>query len=161
ARARSLRRRRDSRARRIVAVRRAPRARTPPHRRERRALRCRARGSRSCEARLRHRTRTRPARARRSSACRPPCARAWQRRVRRTPRSAAQTPGRVALAGAGSATVGARDDLEIVADRIIEVHAAPAVVVVDLALAAMPRIGPVVEAARLNAPEDLVELRLA
>ena len=44
------------------------------------------------------------------------------------------------------------------AGRIVEVHPAAAVVVVDLALAAMRRIGPVVESAIGDPPEDLVAL---
>src|SRR5438105_6496223 len=60
-----------------------------------------------------------------------------------------------------AAAVRARDDLEEVAARVLEVHAAAAVVVVDLALLALARIRPVVEPALLDAAEDLVELLLA
>src|SRR5207245_4429477 len=60
-----------------------------------------------------------------------------------------------------SAAVRPGDDLEEVAARILEVHAAAAVVAVDLALPLLLRVGPVVETALLDAPEDLVELLLA
>src|SRR5258708_5342424 len=53
------------------------------------------------------------------------------------------------------------DDLEEVAARLFEVNAAAAVVVVDLALLLLHRIGPVVDALLLDAAEDLVELLLA
>src|SRR3990170_5121924 len=53
------------------------------------------------------------------------------------------------------------DDLEQVPARVLEVHAAPAEVGVDLALLLPARVGPVGEAARLDAAEDLVELGLA
>jgi hypothetical protein len=45
-----------------------------------------------------------------------------------------------------------------VAVRVGEVHAPTAVVVVDLALPSADRVGVVVDAALLDAPEDLVEL---
>src|SRR3990172_1797141 len=57
--------------------------------------------------------------------------------------------------------VGPRDDLEDVPARVIEVHAASAVVGVDLALQPVTGVGPVGEAARLDAAEDPVELVLA
>ena len=59
------------------------------------------------------------------------------------------------------ASVRRGDDLEEVAARILEVHAAAAVVMVDLALLLLRRVGPVVEAALFDAAEDLVELLLA
>src|SRR5262249_44909079 len=63
--------------------------------------------------------------------------------------------------GAGSAAaVRTREDLQVMAGRVVEVDAPATVVVVDLALAAMRRIGPVVGPAGLDPAEDLVELRL-
>src|SRR5207248_8033701 len=65
------------------------------------------------------------------------------------------------LACLGLGAVRPRDDLEEVLARLLEVHAAAAVVVVDLALLLLHRIGPVVDALLPDAAEDLVELLLA
>src|SRR5690242_8802310 len=57
--------------------------------------------------------------------------------------------------------VRARDDLEKMPVRILEVDAAPAVPVVRPAGLLAKRVGPVRELACPNPPEDLVELGLA
>src|ERR1051325_9294757 len=59
------------------------------------------------------------------------------------------------------AAVGPGDDLEQVAARILEVDAASAVVAVDLPFLLLAGIRPVLEFARLDAAEDLIELPLA
>src|SRR2546429_8082681 len=53
------------------------------------------------------------------------------------------------------------DDLEQVAAQILEVDATATEIVVDLSLLLLFGIGPVLELARLDAAEDLVELLLA
>src|SRR5690606_11382578 len=60
-----------------------------------------------------------------------------------------------------TAAVRAGDDLEEVPVVAQEVHAAPAVVAVELARLALPGVGPVLHAALDDPPVDLVELRLA
>src|SRR5213594_4064137 len=62
---------------------------------------------------------------------------------------------------AGPVAVGLGDDLEQVAAQILEVDAAAAEMVVDLAFLLLSGIGPVLELARLDAAEDLIELLLA
>ena len=57
-------------------------------------------------------------------------------------------------------SVGPGDDLQVVPRRILEVDAAAAVVVVDLAGPAAPRIGPVLQTALADASVDRVELVL-
>src|SRR5207248_404912 len=58
------------------------------------------------------------------------------------------------------AAIGHGDDLEEVPARLLEVHAAPAVMAIDLAFVALAGIGPVVEPALLDAAEDGVEFLL-
>src|SRR6476646_7434177 len=60
-----------------------------------------------------------------------------------------------------AAAVRPRDHFEVVAVRVAEIDAAPAVVMVDLAGPATSRISPVPEAAILDAAEDGVELTFA
>src|SRR5690606_14288450 len=61
----------------------------------------------------------------------------------------------------GAAAVRPRDDLEVVAVRIVEVEPAASVVAVDLARPRVHRIGPVFETALADPREDLVELVFA
>src|SRR5262249_31292033 len=63
--------------------------------------------------------------------------------------------------GSPAGAVGARDHLEQVAVGVLEVDAAAAVVAVDLAGAALHRVGPVLEAALADAAVDVVEVALA
>src|SRR5688500_18285730 len=60
-----------------------------------------------------------------------------------------------------ASSIGSGNDLEKIAGGIFEVDAAAAEEAVDLAVARLPGVGPVVEAPRLHAPENLVELLLA
>jgi hypothetical protein len=54
--------------------------------------------------------------------------------------------------------VGPSDDLEEMPVRILKVHAATAVIVVDLARATPARVSPIVNAALTDPGEDLIEL---
>src|SRR6476646_3853527 len=60
-----------------------------------------------------------------------------------------------------AAAVGPGDDLQGVPVRIVPVHAPAPVVRVDRVRPAMARVGPVAQAALLDAAEDLVELSFA
>ena len=60
-----------------------------------------------------------------------------------------------------SRSVRPRNDLQQVTVGIFEVHAAAAVVVVDLASTGLAGVSPVVETARTDAAEDLIELGFA
>src|SRR5437879_6941798 len=62
--------------------------------------------------------------------------------------------------GLRTGAVRSGDDLQQVPVRVAEVHAATPVVAVDLALPVETRIGPVVESAPRDPPEDLVEIVL-
>jgi len=59
-----------------------------------------------------------------------------------------------------TATVGARDYFQIVAVGVRKIDAASAVVMIDLARAATPRVGPVQETLRADAAEDGIEISL-
>jgi hypothetical protein len=67
----------------------------------------------------------------------------------------------VAVPLSGATTVRARDDLEIVAVRVVPVQTAATIVVVDLERPLMHRIGPVGEPTRFDALENDIELRFA
>jgi hypothetical protein len=54
--------------------------------------------------------------------------------------------------------IGPSDDLEEMPIRILEVHAATAVIVVDLARATLARVGPIVDAALADPGKYLIEL---
>src|SRR5262245_52952990 len=70
----------------------------------------------------------------------------------------ASAPDRVAISPATA--VRASQKLEQVAVGILEVHAAPAVIVVDLAAPGLAGVGPVVELSGADAAEDVVEVVL-
>src|SRR5262249_39153249 len=76
-------------------------------------------------------------------------------------RSAWRRPTRSASGLPATAAVGARDDFQQVAARVLEVDAASAVVTVDLARLGLRRVSPVGVALLFDAGEDLVELGLA
>jgi hypothetical protein len=73
----------------------------------------------------------------------------------------ASSPPLAGSAERSPAAIRAGDDLEEVPVRVGEVDPSAAVVVVDLARAAAPRVGPVRQIPRPDATEYLVELRLA
>ena len=76
----------------------------------------------------------------------------------RAPRSACMNLRRVADRLGAAAAVRAGDDLQIVPVRVVEVGAAAAVMVVDLARLLMMRIRVVRDSGLLDAPEDRVEV---
>src|SRR6185295_13797546 len=61
---------------------------------------------------------------------------------------------------AAARAVGPGEYLEVMTGRVLEVDAAAAVVVVDLAGSAAPRIGPVLQTALLDTSVDVVEFVL-
>src|SRR2546423_2054 len=86
-----------------------------------------------------------------------------ERKLRRWPKTWCGCCGSECILAAGSVTtapVRARDHFQIVAVRVGKVDPASAVVMIDLARAAPPRVGPVLETLCADAAEDGIEIDL-
>jgi hypothetical protein len=76
------------------------------------------------------------------------------------PKAVAQLRRCLITCSATTASVWARNHFQIVAVRVGKVDPASTVVMIDLARAAMPRIGPVLDTLLLDATEDSIEIGL-